>query len=324
MPYERPPSTGTDPGTKTLEDLKHYSPPAASVLRFHTVGRRPDGHLESLADVAKQAGQDFWRYIDYVFPGCNKTPECVNWYLNFKYNCPPTDDGKNRKFRGGEKLPLPKLDWKDAKPPLDPPREPVKPGMYDRRAAARYARYWAEGTNPAYPQFHNDCTSFVSQALLAGGWTMVGEGTEWDYNNDDVWWYGKVTSGEYDNPINDLIDGIKDNLGYARPDRPEIYRASQTWAGAPALARFLRESGRGFRMRSYDHIEAGDVIQEYDNEKGVMIHTMIVIGRVGDDLEYAQHTDGAIRLFKKRFPTGQPTDYPKKEFVFWKINDTIR
>jgi hypothetical protein len=323
MPYERSPTIGTEPGTRTLEELKRYSPPGAAVLRTHTVGRRPDGRLESLADIAIYAGKDFWRYIDFIFPGCNKTPECVNWYLNYRYNCPATEDGKNRRFRGGEKLPLPTLDSRDAKP-LDPPKAPPRVGFYDRQAAARYARRWALGINPEYPSYHNDCTRFVSQALLAGGWTMIG-GTEWDYNNDDVWWYGKVGSKDYDNPINNIVDGIKDNLGYDRPaDQAEIYRASQTWSGAPAMARFLKRSRRGFQRSSFLELEAGDVIQEYDGDKGRMAHTMIVTQRLGDEIEYAQHTDGAIRLFKKRFPTGNHAKYPKSYFVFWKINDRLQ
>ena len=46
---------------------------------------------------------------------------------------------------------------------------------FDREAAAAYARKWATGTNPNYPRFDNDCTNFVSQVMLAGGWPMLGD-----------------------------------------------------------------------------------------------------------------------------------------------------
>ena len=40
---------------------------------------------------------------------------------------------------------------------------------YDRQAAVNYAKQYAVQGNPAYRRFESDCTSFVSQALLAGG-----------------------------------------------------------------------------------------------------------------------------------------------------------
>lgn len=56
---------------------------------------------------------------------------------------------------------------------------------YDRNAAVRYAyeyanRYGGRNRNRAYPDFSNiggDCTNFVSQAVLAGGISMRGDGT---------------------------------------------------------------------------------------------------------------------------------------------------
>lgn len=325
MAYERSPSTGTTVGTTSLAELKVYKPPVASILRIHQVGWRSDGKMESLADVAKHAGQDFWPYIDYIFPGCNKTPECVNWYLNYRYGCPETEDGKNRRFRGGETLPLPKLDWKDAKP-ADPPKTPRRLGFYDRQAAVSYARRWARGINPAYPETHNgsDCTNFVSQALFAGGWTMVGEGTVWDYNDPRMWWYGKVTKDEYDKWYNNAIDAIKDYIGGGRPPQSEIYRYSQTWSGANNFATFMRLSWRGFQRNSYKELEPGDIITEYDRDKGYYSHVMFVVGRTADDLEYAQHTDNDIRWFSTRHPDGRHNQFPAKEFRWWKIQDRLQ
>jgi len=57
---------------------------------------------------------------------------------------------------------------------------------YDKYGAAAYADAWALGRNRAYPSFGSDCTNFVSQALVGGGFSMVGypKSTTDDHN----WW----------------------------------------------------------------------------------------------------------------------------------------
>jgi hypothetical protein len=50
---------------------------------------------------------------------------------------------------------------------------------YDGKAAAAYADTWAMSRNTNYPQFHSDCTNFVSQALHAGGYSYVGYTSNW-------------------------------------------------------------------------------------------------------------------------------------------------
>src|SRR5688572_14529927 len=134
MVFERPPSLGQAPGTRTLEELKKYKPPQSEVLRLEPVGKRPDGRTRTLGDIANISGKkDFWDYIDWVFPGCERRPECVNWYLKHVYGCPETDDGKNRKFLGKEQLPLFKpAAASPVKPPTAPARPRPKPGMFDR------------------------------------------------------------------------------------------------------------------------------------------------------------------------------------------------
>jgi hypothetical protein len=317
MAYERPPRTGTAPGTRTLDELKSYAPPAAAVLRQYTVGRRPSGAVESLADVARAAGQEFWKYIEFVFPGCAGTPECVNWYLRHRYNCTETKDGKNRRFRGGEQLPLPKLDGKQAKPQDPPP--PPRPGYYDRAAAVQYARTWVKNPNPTYPPYLNDCTSFVSQALLAGGWPMIG-GTAWDYNDNDVWWYGKVSLPDYEGGLSGIVERIKDKISDGRPSAGERSRGSQTWAGAHNFAKFLRGSGRAVEVAGPDQLSPGDVIQmRFKSDKHVH-HTMIVVARHGTDLEYAQHTDNKTASYENHLLKVLPAN---EELVHWKLKDLI-
>lgn len=322
MAFERAPRLGAASGTRTLDELKAYKPPAESVLRWYPIGRRPGGEVESLADVAKVSGKDFWAYIEYVFPGCDKTPECVNWYLNYRYGCPQTRDGKNRAFKGGEMLPLPKLDWHDAKPndPAKPPAAP-KPGFYDRQAAVRYARTYHKTPNPAYPQYPNDCTSFVSQALLAGGWPMIG-GTVWDRDNTDAWWYGRVRKEDYrDNLPLDVVDGIKDI--FRDPfDIDERHRSSRTWAGAPDLALFFKRTNRAFEMRGPEHLEPGDVIQIRGKADKKLEHAMFIIGRNGNDLTYAQHSPNKIESYNGYLRPWLSANYTK-EVVHWKVRDII-
>lgn len=62
----------------------------------------------------------------------------------------------------------------------------VGSGSYNRSAAAAYANtYWSNYNTAYYNMSPNDCTNFVSQALLAGGMVYVGYGTQGDTN----WWY---------------------------------------------------------------------------------------------------------------------------------------
>jgi hypothetical protein len=103
--------------------------------------------------------------------------------------------------------------------------------LFNRSAAADYAVKYALSPNSAFPPYSNDCTSFVSQAMLAGGWTMVG-GSVFDRQDDDVWWWGKSTFSQ----------------------------ASYTWGGADNFSRFVAASGRGKRGSRGD-LGLGDVVQ---------------------------------------------------------------
>jgi hypothetical protein len=305
MPYERPPATGTAPGTTNLEFLKIYRPPKESVRKWLAVTAQ-----QSLSDVAKEAGYDvkteFWKYIDYVFPGCGQNPECVNWYLKHRYDCPPTWDGKNRKFRGGESLPLPKFEWKYGKPP----EVPVTPaGFYNRQAAVGYALNWALSFNPAFPETHNgsDCSNFVSQCLLAGGWKMVRGGTLFDVSDLFVWWHAELTPGG--------------------PVPEDSKRYSWTWGAADNLAHFLHRCGRAFKRGKFEDLQGGDVFFEFDLKRNCYSHAMFVVARTyrngEQDLQYAQHSDPAIRWFSEKHKGGRHVQYPDKEFHWYKVVDSF-
>ena len=62
--------------------------------------------------------------------------------------------------------------------------------FFNRQRAVEYALRWALGRNPMFPDYSGhghggDCTNFVSQAMLAGGWTTV---TGWRADRT-AWWF---------------------------------------------------------------------------------------------------------------------------------------
>ena len=181
---------------------------------------------------------------------------------------------------------------------------------YSRTAAAAYARKWAMSDNPAYGRIEpNDCTNFVSQALLAGGWSMVG-GSCSDRKDKNVWWF---------NPMECRWVG-------GRPWATEV-KASFTWGGAQNLYWFMKESGRGAEVSDPMDLEIGDVLQmdmgagHYN--AGRIGHSMIVTGKSDTDLLLSyhedHHLDEPLSAIQSRYPSarwypwmpgGRPGDYP--------------
>jgi hypothetical protein len=82
-------------------------------------------------------------------------------------------------------------------------------GVYDGRAAARYARYWVHRRNRAYPSYGNDCTNFISQAMKAGGMKFIRTGgfdsptpATPDYvdhyrRGAGSWWVARIPNGAF-------------------------------------------------------------------------------------------------------------------------------
>jgi hypothetical protein len=154
---------------------------------------------------------------------------------------------------------------------------------FNRHKAVAYARQYALTYNPAYRTFPNDCTNFVSQAMLAGGWTQVDGPRE----ANNVWWY----SGGF--------------LG--------LRVASYTWGGAQNFYNFLSVSGRGTLAQGPADLDLGDVVQMRNG--GTVHHTMIVTGKNGNDLLLSYHTsnhlDESLQAIQAR-SAGE-------EFIYWKI-----
>ncbi len=117
---------------------------------------------------------------------------------------------------------------------------------YNRAAATAYAHQWAYKRNPLfydYEEIGGDCTSFISQCVLAGGGVM-------NYTPTYGWYY---------------IDAN---------------RKSPSWSGVPYFYNFMtREEpsiGPFGSVCSMDEVEIGDVIQlSFD---GVNYqHTLLVV-----------------------------------------------
>ncbi len=166
---------------------------------------------------------------------------------------------------------------------------------YNRSAAVTYAKTWALATNSVYGRMGNDCTNFVSQALHAGGWPMVGTRNFLDRAKNDQWWFGGSM----------------------------LTQASYTWGGAQNLYNFISRSGRGrveFEAGAECHekmsnIKLGDVVQMKD-AGGHVYHTMMVTGLVVGDLLLSYHTSD--HLDKKMSDISLSTGHL---FVCWSLRD---
>lgn len=130
---------------------------------------------------------------------------------------------------------------------------------YNRERALTYARRWALARNPLfndYSPYGGNCTNFASQCLLAGALVMNFERTYgWYYRSDS--------------------------------DR------AAAWTGVPFFYRFLTENtGAGPFAEERDALEIGDFIQLGTSE-GDFYHTLVVVGREGEDYLVAAQSDDA-------------------------------
>lgn len=152
---------------------------------------------------------------------------------------------------------------------------------YNRENAVAYARRWALSRNPLFVDFTGrggDCTSFVSQALLAGSCTM-------DYAETFGWYF--------------ISDG----------DR------APAWSGVEFLYAYLtgtgdyppntQRSGPFGQEVGIRRAQVGDVIQLA--REGDFYHTLLITGLERNDLLVAAHSDDALdrRLSTYTFDTAR-------------------
>jgi len=139
---------------------------------------------------------------------------------------------------------------------------PAMAHSYNRQAAANYALQYAENPNPAYMDYTycgGDCTNFVSQSLLAGGWRETGK---YIYYSKYAWYY----------------------------DGADVPWRSRSWTSATNLYRFMLYTTRATSVGSADQMDIGDVFQIDYDRNGVWDHSMIVTGKDHRGLLMSYHT----------------------------------
>jgi len=195
-------------------------------------------------------------------------------------------------------------------------------GFFNRQAAATYARTYGAAPNPAYRQIKGtDCTNFVSQALLAGGWPMVG-GSAWDSTSNGAWWYGKLGKSDYEGNASEFVDKLEVKFGLRQfVPLDDRYANSQTWSGADHFGKFLERSGRATRVDGPDRLTAGDVIQLWNKDKQEFHHTLIVTARIGNDLQYAQHSPNKVAMYRQELL--KRVSLKTDDIVHWKLKDMV-
>ena len=161
------------------------------------------------------------------------------------------------------------------------------PFIYDRTKAVQYAERWWNERNPAYPEFENNCTHYISQCLRAGGAPMRGAP-----NRSKGWWF----SGK---------------------------SWSYSWSVANALYLYLKDSTVGLRTKelsSPEELMLGDIIC-YDFEgDGKFNHNTIVTAKDhnGMPLVNANTTDSRLRYWSYEDSTAYT---PNIQYRFFHIVD---
>ncbi len=137
---------------------------------------------------------------------------------------------------------------------------------YDRASALRYAERWAFDRNPLFYNFTGvggDCTSFVSQCVLAGSCVM-------NFTPTFGWYYRSVE------------------------DRAPAFTGVQAFwdffTGAPDFADANGGVGPFGREVAADEVEAGDVVQ-LGRENGEYYHTLLVTGEREGELLVSAHSN---------------------------------
>jgi len=156
--------------------------------------------------------------------------------------------------------------------------------VYDRAAAANYARRWAGGTNPTFGRFgflgKADCTNFVSQCLRAGGW-VDRWGTYGNRADSQLWFF----------------DSSKKQGSYS-------------WGEVLNFLQFASYSGRAYQISNSSDLDVGDVVTFKWNGDKFTSHAAIVTRRDADGTIYlCQHSEDR---YEKRL-----RDYPQNASAYY-------
>jgi len=193
----------------------------------------------------------------------------------------------------------------------------------NRSEAIDYAYAWstAGGTsrNPAYPDFGaDDCTNFISQALHAGGFVMVGSGDGCKHEETNVEWYVNANQS----PPLWCLGEFRDwewSTSWSVPWPFRDYMAHQNsyaielgWTLDPYVAEY--------------YLKPGDVVQlQYKDASGNWnsYHTMIVTSEDSYELYVTYHSNaGGLDEVDKplsSIPTGDSQRYVLVQILYVEV-----
>jgi hypothetical protein len=164
--------------------------------------------------------------------------------------------------------------------------------QYDRVRAMRYAELWWDRYNPAFVRFADDCTSFISQCLLAGGMRMTG-----GQSRQSGWWYRYPSAG-----------------------RPAGW--SFSWSVSNSLFLYLTQRAGAERVQTAQTLRVGDLIFYDWDGSGRFHHSTVVVDfdPRGDPLVNA-HTDASYHRNYRYLDSRAWT--PRTRYAYVHIPDTI-
>ncbi|WP_307835509.1 amidase domain-containing protein [Streptomyces adelaidensis] len=133
-------------------------------------------------------------------------------------------------------------------------------GAYDYKAMATYTEKYWKSYNPAYRKYNaagGDCTNYLSQGLLAGGWKQISTVTPEEY---DTWYYA--------------ANGTAD-----------------AWIGVNEWSWFTQTAKRTTALANVYQMDVGDVLQVDFNNDGSKDHSMMTTYRSSSGVPYLTYHD---------------------------------
>lgn len=133
-------------------------------------------------------------------------------------------------------------------------------GAYDYKAMATYTEKYWKNYNPAYRKYNSlggDCTNYLSQGLLAGGWKQISTVTPEEY---DTWYYAS--------------NGTAD-----------------AWIGVNEWSWFTQTAKRTTALANVYQMDVGDVLQVDFDKDGSKDHSMMTTYRSSSGVPYLTYHD---------------------------------
>ncbi|MDX3642419.1 amidase domain-containing protein [Streptomyces sp. MB09-02B] len=133
-------------------------------------------------------------------------------------------------------------------------------GAYDYKAMATYTEKYWKNYNPAYRKYNaagGDCTNYLSQGLLAGGWKQISTVTPEEY---DTWYYAS--------------NGTAD-----------------AWIGVNEWSWFTQTAKRTTPLANVYQMNIGDVLQVDFDKDGSKDHSMMTTYRSSSGVPYLTYHD---------------------------------